>query len=178
MGRVRIGAACVGLLSMSGCATAVSLSAAPSVDTRGRFGTEERLQVSAAAGDRRLRFFVALGGGVGYLGSAESGAATISPELGVEGGEKVQWSASALYAPRFLFRGPLDVAHGGGTAAHVLFRVKGMGGESGSLLLGPKLAIEAVDLDPSLPNGKGAVALFSLALVVRWITFDTTAKSW
>ena len=162
----------------AGCAAGFSLTAAANVDTKGRFGTEERLQLSAAAGDTRLRFFGALSGGAGYLGGAGSAFATDSPELGVEGGREVQWSASGFYAPRFLFKGPVDVAHGGGSAGQVLFRLRRTGGEKGSLLLGPRFSMEVVDLDPSLPEGKGTVALFQLGVVVRWITFDTTANSW
>lgn len=168
----------VALAGGTGCAAGFSLTAAANLDTKGHFGTEERLQLSAAAGDTRLRFFGALSGGAGYLGGAGSAFATVSPELGVEGGREVQWSASGFYAPRFLFQGPLDVAHGGGSAGQVLFRVQRTGGENGSVLLGPRFSMEVVDLDPSLPEGKGAVALFQLGVVVRWITFDTTANSW
>src|SRR5262249_38818057 len=42
---------CLVLSGSLGCAASVSLSDSPSVDTRGDFGTEERLQPTAAGGD-------------------------------------------------------------------------------------------------------------------------------
>ena len=162
----------------TGCATSLSASASPGVDTTGHFGGEGRLQVSAAAGDPGLRFFVALAGGAGHLDSLHSGYATVSPEVGVEGGRAITWSAGALYTPRILFDGPPDVAHGGGVAGHVLFRLKRTGGEKGGLLLGPRLSIEGLDRGPSPPGQPSALALFQLGLVLRWLTFDTTGNSW
>jgi hypothetical protein len=170
--------ASLALPGAAGCAAGFALSAAPSVDTKGGLGTEERLQAFAGVGAPSFRFFGALSAGAGYLGGARSGFATVSPELGVEGGREVVWSVSALYAPRFLFTGPVSVAQGGGAAGQVLFRVQRMGGEDGSLLVGPRLSAEVVDLNPALPEGKGTVGLFQLGVVLRWTTFDTTAKSW
>lgn len=163
-----------------GCAVSLSAIASPTVDTTGHFGTEERLHLTSAAGDPRLRFFVALSGGAGYLDGPKAGFGTIAPELGVEGGREIQWSASALYSPRFLASGPVDVVNGGGVAGQVLFRVADRGGEHASLLLGPRLSAEVLDLnpDPVRTDGARAVGLFQLGLVLRWTTFDTTGNSW
>lgn len=169
--------ASLALAGGAGCAVSVSALASPAVDTTGHFGTEERLQLSSAAGTPPLRFFVAVAGGGGYLDGPRSGFATISPEVGVEGGRKLQWSASAFYAPRFLLAGPGGVLDGGGVAGHLLFRVQEGGGEHSGFLLGPRLSAEVIELDASRPES-GAAALFQLGLVLRWTAFDTTGNSW
>lgn len=57
-----------------------------------------------------------------------------------------------------------------------------MGGEDGSLAAGIRLAAEHVSsVDVTVPNNahdSGDIGLFQLGLVVRWITFDRTGKSW
>ncbi len=170
--------ASLALPGASGCAAGVSLAAAPSVDTRGNVGTEERLQAFAGVGTPDFRFFTALSAGGGHLGGASTGYFTLSPEVGVEGGRDLLWSVGTFYAPRFLSSGPVGVVHGGGAEGQVLFPLRRTGGDGGGLLLGPRLAAEAVALDPSLPEGKGTVGLFQLGVVLRWTTFDTTGNSW
>ncbi len=164
--------------ALTGCATSLSAAAAPSVDTTGHFGGEGRVSLAAAAGSPSFRMFVGLGAGVGYLDGFGSGYATVTPELGFEGGRKVQWSAIGFYAPKLLFQGPYDVAHGVGAGGQVLFHVRRTGGEDGAFLLGPRLSLEAVAPDFSESSEKDAVALLQLSLVFRWVTFDTTGKSW
>jgi hypothetical protein len=163
----------------TGCATSLSVSAAPTLDTKGRAGTEERLELTAAAGSTTARLYGGVAVGAGYLGAAGSGYATVSPEAGVEGGQSIRWSAGAMYAPKALFAGPDKVAHGVGVAGQALFHVARMGGEDGRLVLGPRLSAEAnFGVGDPAADGTRAIGLFQLGLVVRWVTFDTTAKSW
>jgi hypothetical protein len=157
------------LLGATGCATSLSAIGSPTFDTSARVGHEERLEVTAAAGDPGFRFYASAGAGLGYLRAAGSGYALVSPGLGVEGGKDLLWSAGATYAPRFFFTGA-STAHGIGAQGQLLYRLGGMGGEDGSLLAGLRLSAE--DL-PARDTG-----LFQLGLVVRWITFDTTGKGW
>lgn len=167
------------LLACPGCAASVSAAAAPNVDFQGRFGTEERLQLTAGVGSPQFRFFAALGLGGGYLGGAKSGFVSVSPETGVEGGEEVQWAASVYYAPRILLQGPTDVAQGGGVAGQALFQLRRSSTSDGAgYALGPRLSLDAVNLDPSLPDSKGFTGLVTLSVVFRWTTFDTTHNSW
>lgn len=164
--------------SVTGCAVSSSLTAGPAVTTTGHFGTEARGALAAAAGNKNFRVFLGLAAGPGYLDNLQSGYAVVSPELGIEGGREIQWSGSSFYAPRIPFRGEADVVHGWGAAGHVLFRVARTGGEDGSFLLGPRLSAEAMLVDSSTPEGQRGVGLFQLGLVLRWVMFDTTGKSW
>jgi hypothetical protein len=79
----------------------------------------------------------------------------------------VRWSAGVFYAPRF-YGGPVHVAHGGGVAGHMLFRVGPTHGDGSGIALGPRLSAEQVHL----PDGP--IALFQLGFVLRWITFSAT----
>lgn len=162
-----------------GCATAVSLGAAPTVDTRGRFGAESRIEGSVAAGLPTFRLSAQLATGGGYLGAASSSYALLAPGLGVEGGKEIRWSASTAYTPRFLFSGPVRVAHGLGLAGQALFRVAHTGGEHGSLVLGPRLSTDVLFGvgDPARSGDPQGLGLIQLGLVVQWVTFDTTGKS-
>lgn len=167
------------LLACSGCAASVSAAAAPNVDFQGRLGTEERLQLTAGVGSPDLRFFAALGLGGGYLGGAKSGFLSVSPETGVEGGDKVQWAGSVYYAPRFLLQGPTDVVHGGGLAGQALFQLRRHSTSDGAgYAIGPRVSLEAVNVEPSLPDSKGLTGLVTFSLVFRWTTLDTTRNSW
>jgi hypothetical protein len=179
--RWKRGAALVAVVgSTTGCATSLSLTAAPNVDTRGRFGTEERIELAGAVGSEKLRFYGAIAGGAGYLDGSGSGYGLVSPELGFEGGRAVRWSVGGMYAPRFFFRGPVKVAHGTGVAGQVLFRVARASGEDGSFAIGPRLSTEAA-FGLGAPDASGdrtTIGIFQLGLVLRWVAFDTTAKSW
>lgn len=156
----------------------MSASAAPSVDTSGHFGGEGRVSIAGAYGDTKLRLFLGVGAGVGYLDKFGSGYTTLTPEFGIEGGRKVQWSALGFYAPKLLFDGPLDSVHGAGGAGQVLFHVGSTGGEDGALLLGARLSGEMVVRELSQTPQEDTFALFQLHLVFRWVHFDTTGKSW
>ena len=48
------------------------------------------------------------------------------------------------------------------------------------LAIGPRLSMEALAGagEVSMTGDRGSLGLFQLAFVMRWITFDTTGKSW
>jgi hypothetical protein len=156
------------------CAFAMGASAAPAVETNGQGGTEERLEGSAATGGKAARLYFTLAGGGGYL-SDYQGYVLVSPELGVEGGNAIRWSAGVAYTARILLEQPDALRNGVATDGALLFRVKKLHAESAGIYIGPRLSMEYIAHGAPGEVDRG---LFSLALVVRWVVFDTTRNSW
>jgi len=172
----------VALLSgATGCAVGASVVGAPTVDTRGRFGTEERFELSAAAGTREHQLFTSFSGGGGYLGATRGSYALFSPALGFEGRrDAVRWSVSSGYVARFPNAHAVKVSHGVGVAGQVLFHVAKTGGEHGSLAIGPRLSTDAM-FGLGAPDAAGdrpPIGMLQLGFVVECILSDTTATTW
>ena len=164
------------LLPGLGCATSLSGSVAPALDSTGALGHEERVEASAVLGTPAVRMGASVAGTAGRLGALDSGYGGFALGGTVEGGRDLVWSATSFYGPRFPFGGG-GVVHGGGVAVQALFRVARAGGESGAYLLGPRLSFEALFGDGLRPIARERLGYLQLGLVVRWTTFDTTGKS-
>ncbi len=120
--------------SRRAAAFALGGSAAPTLDTSAKLGTEGRVEGMAAGGDR------------------------------------VQGTIGLLYAARIVFADPATrVRHAGGMALQVLPVVRGPRAEHSVVRVGARLSGDAEG-----GGGEPIAGVFSLALVVRWVTFDTT----
>jgi len=161
-------------LLLGGCATSVSLHAGPTLSTNGHVGGEATLQGRAAGGDEHLRFYTALSGGGGLAPGGAPATWLLAPEAGVETGTKLHLGAGGVVTVRHLGGADPTWLTGAGASGELLFNVKRMGGEDGSLLIGPRVQVE-YELVPEPRVGAG---LFSAAFVLRWTTFDATARSW
>jgi hypothetical protein len=163
-------------MSSNACAFAIGASAAPAVETNAQGGTEERVEGSAATGGRGARVYGTLAAGGGYL-SDYRGYVLVSPELGVEGGNAIRWSAGVAYTARILLddAAPNPLRNGIAADGALLFRAKKLHSESAGIYIGPRVSMEYIARGAPAEVDRG---LFSLALVVRWVVFDTTGNSW
>jgi hypothetical protein len=175
---VRASGLLVALLILApGCALSVSSSVAPNVDSKGRPGGEGRVEGSATFGLPEIRGYTSLATGGGYLPALRAGYGMLAPEIGVEGGVDVRWSAGVFYAPRF-YGSPVQVLNAGGAAGQVLFRVR-KGANNQGLAIGPRLSVEGASpppLDASPYAADVPTALFQLGFVLRWLAFDTIGE--
>ncbi|MEJ7729929.1 MAG: hypothetical protein WKG00_11980 [Polyangiaceae bacterium] len=174
--RTRAGSAgCAALTqAATGCATSLSVTAGPTLDTHAAPGTEGRLEAAAGVGNRTGRAYVSLAGGGGYLSHDTRGYGLLSPEVGFEEGKAVRYGGGLLYTARWLGDADPSLHNAGGLEAHFLGRVQSTGGESGGLYLGARLQAEVLGgRDPEPDRG-----LFGLSLMLQWTTFDTTGNRW
>lgn len=161
-------------LPLSGCATHLSLTAAPTVDGTGHLGTEGRLEGAAAVGTPTMRFYTSLAAGYGYLGALHSGYLTSAVEAGVEGGTEWSWSAGGFGGPRYV-AAPGFTAFGGGIAGQLLYRVASTHTERGAYRVGARLSLEGLYGDGvERALDRPGVVVVQLGFVLRWTTFDTT----
>lgn len=161
-------------LPLSGCATHLSLTAAPTVDGTGHLGTEGRLEGAAAVGTPTMRFYTSLAAGYGYLGALHSGYLTSAVEAGVEGGTEWSWSAGGFGGPRYV-AAPGFTAFGGGIAGQLLYRVASTHTEHGAYRVGARLSLEGLYGDGvERALDRPGVVVVQLGFVLRWTTFDTT----
>jgi hypothetical protein len=162
------------MLAPTGCATWISVAAAPTLDTHAAPGAEGRVEAGAAAGNPTTRAYLSLAGGGGYLSHDAQGYGLFSPELGFEKGNALRYGGGMLYTARWLGDADPSLRNGGGVEGHVLGRLQSTGGEDGALFIGARLQAEVVGgRDPEPDRG-----LFGLSLMLQWITFDTTRNSW
>lgn len=161
-------------LPLSGCATHLSLTAAPTLESTGHVGSEGRIEGAAAVGTPTVRFYTSLAAGYGYLGALRTGYLTSSVEAGAEGGTEWSWSFGGFGGPRYL-ASPGFAAFGGGVAGQLLYRVASTHTEHGAYRVGARLSLEGLygDRVQTALDRPGLVVL-QLGFVLRWTTFDTT----
>lgn len=162
--------------STCGCVTSLGGSAASNIDSNARLGTEERVEGAVGFGFGSPRGYVALAAGAGYLGALRRGYGMVAPEVGIEGGQSVRWSAGVFCAAR-VYGQPVQLLSAGGAAGQVLFRLPPDRADSTGVAIGPRLAVEGAQPPPigAVPGSANVpIAIVQLGFVVRWINFDGT----
>ena len=157
----------------TGCATSLSLHGGPSLDGAGKPGAEGRVELAAAGGSPDFRMYTSIAGGGGRAGSYESSHGAFAFEGGVEGGRDHRWAVGGLLTSRFFLHGADTFAGGTGASAQYLYRFKRAGGENGAYAIGPRFVTEV-----SWGGPRDTLVIVQFALVLRWITFDTTGMSY
>ena len=147
---------------------------APTVDTKGKFGVETRLELSFAAGGPHARFFFSEGTGYGFsedYGHHLEQVVAVGAEIGEYGPEQpLMGHVAGAFALR---AGGAGLALGG----HLLLDLFGMVAESKrfrhEFLLGPRLeaGVAHVDAAPTDSRAGGVRGIFSLGLAMRLILF-------
>jgi hypothetical protein len=162
------------MLSTTGCAFGLIPSAGPTLDSMGSPGAEGKVAVFAEAGNEQFGLAMSLVGGAGYLGYEKAAYGMISPDVGIDWPlwDAGQLGLGAFYSARFVNGG--GAVNGIGGRLDLLIHVRNLGGEHGSVWLGPMATAEALWVGSATPTR----GLFSLMLSLRVNLFDTTRGRW